>query len=164
MGKALLELLAERGSEIEARYGLHLILSAAVDIGGSAVDADAGLSAADLLAHLRSGEAVETLEPFGQIGMSGKEAIEKVEADVLIETTPTNLVDGEPGRTHIFTALEKGMEVVSANKGPIVLFYREVHDLARKKGCGVHISAATAAALPTLDVGQVCLAGAGANG
>ena len=51
------------------------------------------------------------------------------------------------------------MEVVSANKGPIVLFYREIHELARQKGCGVHISAATAAALPTLDVGQVCLAG-----
>ena len=102
---------------------------------------------------------MEAFEPFGRPGKTGKETIDEVEAHVLIETTPTNLVDGEPGRTHIFAALEKGMEVVSANKGPIVLFYREIHELARQKGCGVHISAATAAALPTLDVGQVCLAG-----
>jgi homoserine dehydrogenase len=160
VGKALLELLADRGGEIEGRYGLRLILSAAVDIGGAAVGDDEGLPVAGLLTHLRAGNAVEVFEPFGQPGMTGKETIDAVEAHVLIETTPTNLVDGEPGRTHIVAALEHGLEVVSANKGPIVLFYQEIHDLARQKGCGIHISAATAAALPTLDVGQICLAGA----
>jgi len=34
VGKALLELVAERGDEIETRYDLRLIVSAAVDIGG----------------------------------------------------------------------------------------------------------------------------------
>ncbi len=160
VGKALLELLAERGGEIETRYGLRLVVSAAVDIGGAAVGGDDALPPAELLAHLGAGKAVEAFESFGRPGMTGKETTEEVDAHVLIETTPTNLIDGEPGRTHIFAALEKGMEVISANKGPIVLFYREIHELARQKGCGVHISAATAAALPTLDVGQVCLAGA----
>jgi len=159
VGRALLELLAERSGEIEAGYGLRLILSAAVDIGGAAVADDEGLPAAALLGHLGAGNAVETFAPFGRPGASGKATIDEVDAHVLVETTPTNLVDGEPGRTHILAALEKGMEVVSANKGPIVLFYRQLHELARRKGCGVHISAATAAALPTLDVGRVCLAG-----
>jgi homoserine dehydrogenase len=159
VGKALVELLAERREEIENRYSLRLILSAAVDIGGAAVGNDDGLPAAGLLAHLEAGGVVEAFESFGRPGKTGKETIDEAGADVLIETTPTNLVDGEPGRTHIFAALNKRMEVVSANKGPIVLFYREIHELARQKGCGVHISAATAAALPTLDVGQVCLAG-----
>jgi homoserine dehydrogenase len=39
------------------------------------------------------------------------------------------------------------------------LFYQELHELAQQQGVGIHISAATAAALPTLDVGIVCLAG-----
>ena len=159
VGKALLELLAERSGEIESRYGLHLILSAAVDIGGAAVGNDDGLPAAKLLEHLDAGGTVEAFAPFGQPGKIGKEIIDEADANVLLETTPTNLVDGEPGRTHIFAALERGMEVVSANKGPIVLFYQEIHELARQKNCSIHISAATAAALPTLDVGQVCLAG-----
>ncbi|MBN2312838.1 MAG: homoserine dehydrogenase [Sedimentisphaerales bacterium] len=160
VGKALLELLAERSGEVESRYGLHLILSAAVDIGGAAVGNDEGLPTAKLLEHLKAGGAVESFSPFGQPGKTGKEVIDEAATDVLLETTPTTLVDGEPGRTHIFAALEQGMDVVSANKGPIVLFYQELHELARQKGCGIHISAATAAALPTLDVGQVCLAGA----
>ncbi len=161
VGKAFVELLAERASDIEDRYALRLVLAAAVDIGGAAVTNSAdGLPVMDLLADLRLGHAVENFGDFGRPGLTGAEAIAEAAAGVLIEATPTNLTGGEPGRTHIMAALRKGMEVVSANKGPIVLFYEEVHELARQHQCGVHISAATAAALPTLDVARVCLAGA----
>jgi len=160
VGKAFLQLLAERVDEIETKYGLRFVLSAAVDIGGAAASTDEnGLPAAALLPHLQRGGAVEDFSGFGQPGLTGAEAIQSESADVLIEMTPTNLIDGEPGKTHIFAAVKKGMEVVSANKGPIVLFYEELHALARQHDCALHISAATAAALPTLDVGCVCLAG-----
>ncbi len=159
VGRAFIELIAERGEELESRYGLCPVLSAAVDIGGAAIQDDQGIVPADLLAHLRAGDTVETFSPSGFPGISGVKAITQADAQVLIETTPTNLADGEPGRTHIVAALERGMEVVSANKGPIVLFYRELHELAEENNCGIHISAATAAALPTLDVGRTCLAG-----
>ncbi len=160
VGKAFVELLAERASEIEGKYGLRLVLAAAVDVGGAAVsDSADGLPAMELLADLRRGHAVENFGEFGRPGLTGAEAIDEAAAGVLIEATPTNLTDGEPARTHIMAALRKGMEVVSANKGPIVLFYEEVHELARQNQCGVHISAAAAAALPTLDVARVCLAG-----
>lgn len=51
-------------------------------------------------------------------------------ADVLIELTPLNPNDGEPAISHVRTALEKGMHVVSANKGPLAFAYRELRDLA----------------------------------
>ncbi len=159
VGRAFLELLAQRSSSIESRYGLKLQLSAAVDIGGAAIKDDEGLDTAGLLAHLVAGKRVEDFPDFGQPNISGQEAIDQAGAHVLVETTPTNLVDGEPGRTHIVTALQQAMEVVSANKGPIVLFCRELHELAQQQEVCIHISAATAAALPTLDVGRVCLAG-----
>ncbi len=160
VGKELVQLLADRGTEIEKKYGLRFVLTAAVDIGGAATTTgDNGLPAAELLAHLRRGKAVENFGEFGQPGLTGAEAIQRVSANVLVEATPTNLTDGEPGKTHIFTAVEKGMDVVSANKGPVVLFYKELHELAQKNNCRLHISAATAAALPTLDVARVCLAG-----
>ena len=159
VGRAFIELIAERGKELESRYGLHLILSSAVDIGGAAIQDDQGITPAELLAHLHAGDTVETFSPSGLPGVNGAKAIAQADAQVLIETTPTNLTDGEPGRTHIVAALERGMEVVSANKGPIVLFYSELHKLAEENDCGIHISAATAAALPTLDVGSICLSG-----
>jgi homoserine dehydrogenase len=79
---------------------------------------------------------------------------------VLIEATPTNIVDGEPGLTHIRTALGKGMHVITAAKGPLVLRFGELKALADQKGVSLKFSAATAAALPTVDVGEFCLAGA----
>jgi homoserine dehydrogenase len=160
VGQAFLTLLAERGTEIEARYGVRIVLVAAVDIGGAAVSSPEGLPIAALLTHLRGKKTVETFGVFGKPGVPGTAVMKSVGADILVEATPTNLVDGEPGRTHLLTALEQGMDVVSANKGPLVLYYREIHDLAQQKGCQVQISAATAAALPTVDVGEVCLAGA----
>jgi len=160
VGKEFVQLLVERGAEVEKQYGLRLLLAAVVDIGGAAAaTGDDGLPAAELLAHLRRGEPVERFGGFGRPGLTGAEAIRRLAADVLVETTPTNLTDGEPGKTHVFAAVEKGMDVVSANKGPFVLFYRELHELARRNNCRLHISAATAAALPTLDVARVCLAG-----
>jgi len=160
VGKEFVQLLAERIQEIETKYGLRFVLGAAVDIGGAATSTDDnGLPAAELLAHLRQGGAVEDFSGFGRPGLTGAQVIQQASADVLVEVTPTNLIDGEPGKTHIFNAVKKGMDVVSANKGPIVLFYEELHALARKNACALHISAATAAALPTLDVGCVCLAG-----
>lgn len=159
VGQAFAALVAERGAEIETRYGLRLQLMAIVDIVGAAMAPERGVPVTDLLGHVRQGGTVETFGAYGRPGITGAEVIDKMAADVLVEATPTNLHDGEPGRTHFLAALRQGMDVVSANKGPLVLYYREIHDLARQQSCGVHISAATAAALPTVDVGRVCLAG-----
>ena len=160
VGKEFIQLLANRGDDIESRYGRRFIIQAAVDIGGAAIANGFGsLPAAALIGHLRRGGRVEEFNGCGRPGMTGTEAISTTGSNVLIEMTPTNLIDGEPGTRHIFTALDQGMEVVSANKGPLVLFYKELHEKAKNKNCGIHISAASAAALPTLDVGSVSLTG-----
>jgi homoserine dehydrogenase len=96
---------------------------------------------------------------FGKKGLTGKEALRTLPADLLVETTPTNIKDGEPGMTHILAALSHGRHVVTAAKGPLVLRYNDLKFLAEKSKVRLMISAATAAALPTLDVGLSCLAG-----
>ena len=76
VGKELVQLLADRGAEIEKKYGLRFVLTAAVDIGGAATTTgDNGLPAAELLAHLRRGGAVENFGEFGQPGLMGAEGI-----------------------------------------------------------------------------------------
>jgi len=113
-----------------------------------------------LLSHVKQGGSVETFEGYGRPGLTGNKVLTTVAAEMLVETTPTNLKDAEPGKGHMLAALESGKDIVTANKGPLVLFYREIMDLAGKKGRCIYMSAATAAALPTLDVGLLCLAGA----
>jgi len=164
VGKEFLQLIAERSEEIKNKYGLNLVISAVVDYHGAAfTDSDTGLPVAKLVAFVKIGNEVQTFPTYGRDGITGAEVIAQLDADVMVEATPTNLVEGGAAKEHVFGAIDKGMEIVSANKGPFVLFYEEVFKKARKKGCGLHISAATAAALPTLDVGLTCLAGTRIN-
>jgi homoserine dehydrogenase len=160
VGREFLRLLAERGPELEKRYSQRFTLCAAADIGGAALsDSEQGLDPGRLLDHLSRDGTVESFETHGRPGLTGEQAVRSACAHVLIETTPTNLEHGQPAGSHILAAIDQGMDVVSANKGPFVLFYKELHDAARHNNCSLHISAATAAALPTLDVARVCLAG-----
>jgi homoserine dehydrogenase len=159
VGKAFGTLMHERKHQIEQKYGLNLELAAVVDIGGAAVSKQGALTVDKLLSHVEKGGTVETFAGYGIPGISGTKVISSLKADVLVETTPTNLIHGEPGWNHMLAALERGMDIVSANKGPLVLYYRKIQELAKAKGCRIFMSAATAAALPTLDVGMLCLAG-----
>jgi homoserine dehydrogenase len=158
VGRTFLGLLRDKERDAAARYGVSLKVVAAVDLGGAAV-APAGLPLADLVAHLEARGAVEAFSEFGRSGLTGPQALASLPADLLVETTPTNITDGEPGLTHVRTALAHGKHVVTAAKGPLVLRFRELKGLAERSKVKLMISAATAAALPTLDVGLVCLAG-----
>jgi homoserine dehydrogenase len=113
----------------------------------------------ELLAQLEKGGRVEDMPRYGKRGFTGVESLTLDMVDLLVETTPTNIQDGEPAMTHIRTALSRERHVVTAAKGPMVLRYTELKTLAEKAKVKLMISAATAAALPTLDVGLSCLAG-----
>ncbi len=158
VGKAFVDLLIQKHGDLQKRYGLDFKIMAAVDIGGAAA-AQEGLPLPELMAHLKKGGPVEDMPRYGKKGMSGKDVLNSRLGDILVETTPTNIRDGEPGMTHLRTALKSGIHVATAAKGPLVLNYRELKDLAVKSKARLMISAATAAALPTLDVGLSCLAG-----
>jgi homoserine dehydrogenase len=160
VGRTFVQLITDQKQAVADKYGLELELTAVVDIGGAAVTKDEALPTVRLLSHVKQGGSVETFESYGQPGLSGSALLASVSAEMLVETTPTNLKDAEPGKGHMLAALTGGKDIVTANKGPLVLFYREIMELARKKGRHIYMSAATAAALPTLDVGLLCLAGA----
>ena len=87
------------------------------------------------------------------------EALEKVRPDALVELTPSNLQTGEPGASHIRAALERGIPVVTANKGPILRHYRALTDLAREKGVALRFEGTVAGSIPTLNLHEHCLPG-----
>lgn len=161
VGQAFAQLLHERRELLQTRYALGLNLVAVVDIGGAAL-APRGLPMippSELLAHVKTGGTVEGFGDFGMPGATGEAVIDSLEADLIVEATPTNLITGEPGLRHMRAALRRGLHVVAANKGPLVLCYAELQALSQEHQGQLYMSAATAAALPTLDVGQTCLAG-----
>lgn len=82
------------------------------------------------------------------------------DVDVVIELTPTNIKTGEPAMSHIKSSLKCGINVVTANKGPIVLAYKELKALAVKNKVQLAIGCTTGGALPSINAGIIDLAGA----
>lgn len=66
--------------------------------------------------------------------LNSLEAAEKLDYDVLVELSTLNLRDkGEPAVSYVRTALERGKDCVTANKGPIAFAYQRLASLARKQ-------------------------------
>ncbi|MFZ2053142.1 MAG: homoserine dehydrogenase [Candidatus Aminicenantales bacterium] len=156
VGKAFVALLQEKSKPLRKRYGLDLNLKAALKSdGGFIAETDLleyGL--AEMWAGPSGGQA------FWKADLAVEAVLKNIEPGVLVECTPSNLQTGEPGFRHIQAALENGWHVVTANKGPLVVAFKSLLKLARENRLSLGYSGATAAALPTLDVGLYSLAGA----
>ena len=91
---------------------------------------------------------------------SALEGLQASSADILVEVTPTNLRDAEPGMSHIREALSKGMHVVTANKGPAALAASELITLARQHGVQLRMESTVMAGTPVISTIREGMAGA----
>jgi homoserine dehydrogenase len=134
VGKALAELLLRKQDDIEKKTGVTFsVVGIATGSRGIAIDpADIDLNQA--LNLVKSSQPLDSLHHSPFTIHSSLEFIQKCGADVIIETTPVNYETGQPAVDYIRTALEMGMYVATANKGPVVHAYRELTDLATSKG------------------------------
>ncbi|MBS7634939.1 homoserine dehydrogenase [Candidatus Bathyarchaeota archaeon] len=116
------------------------------DAGGLDVD---GLSAINRLSEHQGYRA----------GGSASELINEDLCNVIVEATPTNIKDGEPGLTHIRLALSRGIHVVTPNKGPLVLAFRELTSIAERNSCDLLYEGTVAGAIPIFSLARECLRG-----
>ena len=113
-----------------------------------------------LIEHVHQGGELCEFPDEGIRKETFQNLIMRRDVDLLIETTPTNNKTGEPGLTHISKALERGFHVVTANKGPVLLAYKQLCTLAAKSHVQLGIGCTTGGALPTINAGRFDLAGA----
>ena len=158
IGRAFLQLMLDKAALLEQRHGFQMVLVGLADRSGAALSA-AGLEPEGLLALKAAGRGVGDLALGGQPGMPPDEMVRRCGADLLLEASPTNIVDGQPGLRTMETALGLGLHVVSANKGPLVLAYPRLLALAREHGVMLKHSAAVADSCPTVNIGQRDLLG-----
>jgi len=95
--------------------------------------------ALDLEKALSAVRSDEGLAAYGgpQTGLGPMDIIDKTVADMMIELTTLNIDSGQPATDHITRAMECGMDVVTANKGPIAFAYNDLRAVARSRG--VHL-------------------------
>lgn len=160
LGRRFCEVLLEKEPLLRRRYGLSLHLVGAADSRGAAY-APKGLDLDQVVELKQAGGTIAGYSGIGQRGWLATELVATAEADLLLEASPVNLEQGaEPGLTCIRTALERGMHVVTPNKGPLVVAYRELHDLAAARGVELRFDGTVAGGLPALNIGQRDLRGA----
>ncbi len=159
IGRNLLDILVHRQEAVHQRYQLEFRLVAAADSSGALVD-PAGIDMAALRDRKAASKGVATMAGAAP-GLDARDLVRDLDADLLVDASPTNLVDGEPGLTCTRLALERGMHVVAANKAPLVLAYDELTGLAQQKSLRLLFSGTVAGGLPTVNLGVRDLAGSG---
>lgn len=92
--------------------------------------------------------------------ISIKNIIENNDIDCLIELTNTNIESGEPGYGHIKKALSNSINVVTGNKGPILLHYNELKKISKDNNVNLKVGCTTGGALPSISVGSDGIKGA----
>lgn len=161
LGLRFCRLLEEKRPHLQERYGLDLMLVGAADSGGAAYDPVEGLDPAQIVAIKTGGQSVAQYPNVGEEKWLAPALVATAQADVLLESSPVNLDQGaEPGLSSIRTALRRGMHVSTPNKGPLVVAYRELHELAEAHGAELRFDGTVAGGLPALYLGQRDLRGA----
>lgn len=159
IGRNLLDILVHRGNAVERDHDLRFDLVGAADSSGAAVD-PAGLDPARLRDLKLAGRGAATYPGAGRAGMTAPQMLSACEAELVVDASPTNLRDGEPGLGCQRLALQTGRHVVTANKGPLVLAYDELTSAAAEAGLKLSFSGTVAGGLPTVNIGVRDLAGA----
>ncbi len=157
--------LVRLAPRLQREFGFTYKVVAVTDIvKGSTQNIDEGIDLSKALEAVDKGKRSGEQVPLGKIEFSSIDTIKTSGADILIEATWTNLKDGEPGLTHIVTALENGMDVVTSNKGPIALAFRKLRKLAESRGRSLRFESAVMSGTPIFNLHEFCLAGARIDG
>jgi homoserine dehydrogenase len=154
VGQGVAEVIAMRQELFDRTFGQRVSIVGAFD-SSSLVKDPTGLDPTELVAHkVSSGMVGERPQDGGVL-----EFIREFDYDVLIEPTPTNIVDAEPGLTYIRTALRAGKNVITSNKGPLALKFKELATTAAKNKVQLRYEASVGGAMPVINLSRELLRG-----
>ncbi|MDQ3835919.1 MAG: homoserine dehydrogenase [Thermoproteota archaeon] len=157
VGQSFVKLLLSRSADLYSQQGMKPRVVACLDNSGSAI-APAGLDPQRLLDAKKMRETVGAYEK-GSRRFDPLDIIEKVDAEVMLECTPTNLSDGEPATSHITSAMRSGKHVICVNKGPLALAFPSLIELANYNGVMLRFSGTVGGGTPILEFAKRCLKG-----
>jgi len=161
VAQAFLPLLAARSAWLERNLGVRPVISGigsrshGLRIYSNGIDASVLAQQHEAL-HLCEdrGEHVGNAEEFIQGGKA-------VGATLLVELTTLNPQSGQPALNRIRGALQAGMDVITANKGPIAYAQAELQSLAQQHNVQLRFESTVMDGLPIFNLAQFTLQAAG---
>ena len=147
IGQQIAELLLNRSTYYKQKYRIDARLVGVCNSSSGLIDKE-GLQASKWLDKTQY-----------QAGLTEQKFLEKVQADVIIETGPSDYVTGGKGLFYLNYALTHSMNAIAVSKGALVVEGKKLINLAHQHNKKLFFSGATAAALPTVDLFEYNLAG-----
>lgn len=149
VGRGFLEVISRKTPLLKS-IGIDPVIIGVTDSKGGLYDEN-GLDPMEVLKAKERGE----FDP----NISSVDLIERADFDVGIEATPTNAETGEPGLSHIKMMLEKGANVITSNKGPLIVNFHGLLRLAEKNDVKLKFEATVGGAMPLISLAEKTLAG-----
>ena len=159
VAQAFAQILRDHKSELEEAYGLRWKTTAIATARHGCIRSVVGIDLIEAAACVSTGGNLADL-PESLVARDTLEVIERCKADILFETTPLNVTDGEPAATYLRTALARGINVVTANKGPIAFAYSELRSLAAGHRASFRFEGTVMDGTPVFNLVEECLPGA----
>ena len=153
VGQGFAEVLARRSKFLEERYGQPILITGAMDSKTYVLNRD-GLDPMELIANKQRTGRVGEDEYTDPVSV-----LDQAAYDILVEVSPTNVKTGGAGLINIRHALEDRKDVITVNKGPLALKYRELVGLAEKNRCKFRFEGSVGGAMPIINLCRENLGG-----
>ena len=158
VGQSFTKLLLSKLVDLYNIYGMKPRIVACVDNKGSAIDTS-GLDIQRLLEIKKNKGTVGEYHRNKTSRLDPLQIIENIDAEIVMELTPTNLKDGEPGLSHIISAMKYSKNVITVNKGPLSVAFSSLIELANYNGIIFKFSGTVGGGTPILEFAKRCLKG-----
>ena len=153
VGQGFAEVVARRQQYFIDKFGQDVRIVGVMDSKSYAVDPE-GIDPLDLVSRKQT-----TRRVGDETYTVSTEVLDKVDYDVLVEVSPTDVKTGGVGLINIRHALSNGKDVITVNKGPLALKFRELIDLAKANRCKFRFEGSVGGAMPIINLCRESLAG-----
>lgn len=158
VGRSFASLLQQRRDELYQRSGLNARLVGVIDSGGAAVS-EHGLDAAELVRTKTTSHTVGALPVHGITGFDSARLIRDMNADVLVESSPSVITNPHQAFEHLKAAFASRKHAISVNKAPLAVAMPALMELARFNRVQFRYSGTVGAGTPVLATARTLGAG-----
>ncbi len=155
IGQSYCQLLENRKEDLLTNYGIDSKIVAVADSKGVAID-EKGININDILSVKKNNKSVSDLS-IGDKSKTSIDLIEEIDAELLVDATPTNIQDGEPSASLLESAMKTKKNIITANKGPLALAFSSIIEKAEYNNVILKYSATVGGGTPILEFGRKCL-------
>jgi len=126
-------MLMNKNLELKESTGYDIKVTAIAGRSKGEIINDKGIDLEKALRDVESTGSFDT-SAIDTVTMETLQVIRHCKANVLIELSTLSIYDGQPAITHIETALDSAMHVITGNKGPIAFKYQELRNNSQQRG------------------------------